>query len=160
MLFDCRVLFWDDFSSTEWFRTEFREFISIFGSTERNSGLCSLPQNGSEQNYGSLLRFLFHGTEFRVISSSAEGFGTEFRDFLFRGTTGIPSEITLCSVYSVFRWILFLSEIPNPTNSPKTGSWQWRHSRVASADLPAHYGMILLTISSWFVYTQLETPNN
>ena len=51
-----------------------------FGSTERNSELCSLPQKGSEQNYGSLLLFLFHGTEF--------GVGTEFRDFLFRGTTG------------------------------------------------------------------------
>ena len=86
-------------------------------SSERNSELylCSLPQKGSEQNYGSLLLFLFHGTEFRDISSSAEGFGTEFRDFLFRRTTGIPSEITICSVYSVFRGIIFLSEIPNPS---------------------------------------------
>ncbi len=63
----------------------------------------------------SLLLFLFHGTEFRDVFSSAEGFGTEFRDFLFRGTAGIPSEITICSVYSVFRGIIFLSEIPNPT---------------------------------------------
>ncbi len=86
-----------------------------FGPTERNSELCSLPQKGSEQNYGSLLLFLFHGTNFRVVFSSAEGFGTEFRDFLFRGTTGIPSEITICSVYSVFRGIIFLSEIPNPS---------------------------------------------
>ncbi len=85
-----------------------------FGSTERNSELCSLLQKGSEQNYGSLPLFLFHGTEFRVVFSSAEGFGTEFRDFLFRGTTGIPSELTICSVYSVFRGINFLSEIPNP----------------------------------------------
>ncbi len=74
-----------------------------FGSTERNSELCSLPEKGLEQNYGSLLLFLFHETEFRVIFSSAEGFGTEFRVFLFRGTTGIPSEITICSVYSVFQ---------------------------------------------------------
>ncbi len=50
--------------------------------------------------------------------SSAEGFGTEFRGFLFRGTAGIPSEITMCSVYSVFRGIIFLSEIPNPTKRP------------------------------------------
>jgi hypothetical protein len=54
--------------------------------------LCSLPQQGSKQNYGSLFLILFHGTEFQVSFSSAEGFGTEFRDFLFRGTTGIPSE--------------------------------------------------------------------
>jgi hypothetical protein len=102
--------------------------------------LCSLPRNGSERNSenlhlfwfhgtefrvvfssaerfgkGSLILFLFHRTEFRVIFSSAEGFGMEFQDFLFRGTTGIPSEITICSVYSVFRGIIFLSEIPNPT---------------------------------------------
>ncbi len=31
------------------------------------------------------------------------------------GTAGIPSEITICSVYSVFRGIIFLSEIPNPS---------------------------------------------
>jgi hypothetical protein len=72
------------FSSAEWFGMEFREFASIFFSMERDSELCSLPQKGSEQNYGSLLPVLFHGTEFRVIFSSAEGFGTEFRDFLFR----------------------------------------------------------------------------
>jgi hypothetical protein len=61
-----------------------------------------------------LLLFLLHGTEFRVVFSSTEGFGTEFRDFLFRGTTGIPSEITICSVYSNF-----LSEIPNPNHGPE-----------------------------------------
>ena len=67
----------------------------------------------------SLLLFLFHGTEFRDVFSSAEGFGTEFRDFLFRGTAGIPSEITICSVYSVFLGIIFLWEIPNPMQQPQ-----------------------------------------
>ncbi len=86
-----------------------------FGSTERNSELCSLPQKGSEQNYGSLFLFFVHGTEFPLVFFSAEGFRTEFRDFLFRGTTGISSEITICSVYSVFCGIIFLAEIPNPT---------------------------------------------
>ena len=71
---------------------------------------------GSERNSESLLLFLFYGTEFRAVFSSAEGFGTEFRGFLFRGTAGIPSEITICSVYSVFRGNIFLSEIPNPSN--------------------------------------------
>jgi hypothetical protein len=88
-----------------------------FGSTERNSELCSLPKKSSEQSYGSLLLSLFHRTEFRVIFYSGEGFGREFRDFLFRGTTGIPSEITNCSVYSVFHVIIFLLEIPNSTVS-------------------------------------------
>ncbi len=97
--------------------------------TERNSELCSLPQKSSEQNYGSLLLFLFHGTEFRVIFSSTEGFETEFRDFLFRRTTGIPSEITICYVYSVFRGIFFLSEIPNPTQASKYVN---KHGSVAN----------------------------
>ena len=54
--------------------------------------------------------FCIHGKEFRVVFSSAE----VFRGFLFRGTAGIPSEIIICSDYSVFREIIFLSEIPNP----------------------------------------------
>jgi hypothetical protein len=94
------------FSSAEWFGTEFREF--------RNSQLFSRPLKGSKGNFESLLLFLVNGTEFLVVFSSAEGFGTEFRQFLFRGTAGIPSEITICSVYSVFRGIIFWSEIPNP----------------------------------------------
>jgi hypothetical protein len=120
---------------------EFLEFF-YFSSTERNPELFSLPLKGSEGNSEILLLFLFHGTEFRVVFSSAEGvrkgimrvyffflvlgtefrvvfsstegFGTEFREFLFRGTAGIPSEITICSVCSVFRGIIFLSVIPNP----------------------------------------------
>ncbi len=74
-----------------------------FSSTERNSELFSLPLKGSEGNSESMLLFLVHGTEFRVVFSSAEGFGTEFRDFLFCGIAGIPSEIPLCSIYFVFR---------------------------------------------------------
>ncbi len=140
-----RVLFWAGFSSAEWFGTEFREFSSIFVprngipscflfrwrvrkgiprvcfyfcSTKRNIELFSLPLKCSEGNYESLLLFLFNGTEFRVVFSSAEGFGTEFRGFRFRGTAGNPSEITICSVYSVFRGIIFLPEIPNPISTP------------------------------------------
>jgi hypothetical protein len=102
------------FSSAEGFGREFWEYASIFVSTERNSELFSLPLKCSEGNSQSSLLFLFNGKEFRVVFSSAEGFGTEFRGFLFRGTAGIPSEITICSIYSVFRGIIFLSEIPNP----------------------------------------------
>jgi hypothetical protein len=46
----------------------------FFCSTERNSKLFSLPQNGSKQNSESLPLFLFHRTEFRVVFSFAEGF--------------------------------------------------------------------------------------
>ncbi len=111
-----------------------------FCSTERNSELFSLPLKGLEWNSESKLLFLCHGTEFRVVFSSAEEFGREFRDFasifgllngilscfLIRGrvrngiprfcsAAGIPPEITIYFVYSVFRGIIFLSEIPNPT---------------------------------------------
>jgi hypothetical protein len=58
-----------------------------FCSTDPNSELFSLPRNGSERNSES---------------------------FLFRGTAAIPPEETNCSVYSVFRGIIFLSEIANP----------------------------------------------
>jgi hypothetical protein len=44
-----------------------------FGSMEQNSELCSLPQKGSEQNNGTLLLFLFHGTEFRVVFFPRKG---------------------------------------------------------------------------------------
>jgi len=60
----------------------------FFCCTERNSGLCSLPRNGSEWNSENL-----HGTEFRVVFSSAEGFGTELWEFasIFVPRNGIPS---------------------------------------------------------------------
>ncbi len=54
-----------------------------FCSTERNSELFSLLRNGSEWNSKCLLLTLFHGTEFRSFFSSAERFGTEFREFSF-----------------------------------------------------------------------------
>ncbi len=76
-----------------------------FGSTEWNSDLCSVRRRVQNRITGSLLLFLFHGTELPIVFSSAEGFETEFRDFLFRGTTGIPSAITICLVYSIFREI-------------------------------------------------------
>jgi hypothetical protein len=103
-------------------------------STERNSELFSLPLMGSKGNSESMLLILFHGTEFRIVSlplkcsegnyeslllflsngrefrvvfCSAEEFGTEFRGFSVPRTAGIPSEITIRSVYSVFRGIIF-----------------------------------------------------
>jgi hypothetical protein len=64
-----------------------------FCSTERNSELFPLLLKGLEGNSESLLLFQFHGTEFRVVFSSAEGFGREFREFasIFGLRDGIPS---------------------------------------------------------------------
>jgi hypothetical protein len=67
--------------------------LRFFFYTKRNSELFSLPRNGWEQNSESLLLFLFHGTEFRVVFSSAKGFGREFREYasIFVPRNGIPS---------------------------------------------------------------------
>ncbi len=62
-----------------------------FCSTERNSELFSLPRKGSEWNSES---------------------------FLFRGTARIPSQIPICSGYSVFPGIIFLLEFPTLVLSP------------------------------------------
>ncbi len=89
--------------------------LQIFFSTERNSELFSPPQNGSDWNSERLHLILFHGKEFRAIFSSAERFDRNSENFLFRGTAGIPPKQTNCSVYSVFRGIIFLLEIANPS---------------------------------------------
>ena len=52
-----------------------------FCSAEQNFELFSLPRNGSEWNFESLLLFSFHSTEFIAFSSSSERFRTEFREF-------------------------------------------------------------------------------
>ncbi len=103
-----------------------------FCSTERNSKLFSLPRNSSERNSESLLLLLLLGTEFRAFFSSTEWFRMEFREFvsilfnriehfsiprngserktesfLFCGTAKIPPEQNICSVYFVFRRIIF-----------------------------------------------------
>jgi hypothetical protein len=48
---------------------------------------------GFEGNSESLLLFLFHGMELRVVFSSAEGLGRKFREFasIFGPRNGIPS---------------------------------------------------------------------
>jgi hypothetical protein len=58
--------------------------LQYFCSMEQNSELFFLPRHGSEQNSKCLLLFLFHGTEFRVVLSSAEWYRTEFREFFPR----------------------------------------------------------------------------
>ncbi len=89
-----------------------------FCSMERNSELFSLLWNGSEWNSDSLLLFLFHGTEFRAFLSSAERFGTEVREFSVPRNSRNSAGTNQCSLYSVFRWIIFLSEIANPSAGP------------------------------------------
>ncbi len=77
--------------------------------------VCFLPRNASEPNSESLLLFLFHGTEFLAFFSSAELFGTEFREFSVLRNSRNSAGTNQLFVYSVFRGIIFLSEIANPS---------------------------------------------
>jgi hypothetical protein len=79
------------FSSAKWLRTEVREFASIYS--------------------------MFHGTEFRAFFSSAEWFATDSESFLFRGLAGNPPEQTNCSVYSLFRGVIFCRKLPTQFTS-------------------------------------------
>ncbi len=56
------------------------------------SELFSLAQNGSEQHSESLLLFFFHGTEFQVVFSSTEWFGTEIREFASIFVPRVPAQ--------------------------------------------------------------------
>ncbi len=60
------------------------------------------------------------------FSPLLNGSERNYENILFRGTAGIPPEQTNCSVYSVFRGIIFLSEIANPRLS------YWCHGDEAS----------------------------
>jgi hypothetical protein len=126
------------FSSAKCFETNFRKFSSIFVSQNKilscfllrgivrngiprvsffcskvmNSEHFSLPRNGSERNSESLLLLCSTVQNSEHFSLPRNSLEWNSESFLFRGTAGIPSEQTICFVYSVFRTI-FLSEFPN-----------------------------------------------
>jgi hypothetical protein len=117
-IFSCTVF--SEYSSAEWFGTEFQEFASIY-STERKSELFSLPLKGSEGNSESLLLFLFHRRNSELFSlpwNSLEGNSESlllFASFLYSMERGILSCFLLhervwyeipklsCSVYFFVR---------------------------------------------------------
>jgi hypothetical protein len=69
--------------------TEWKNFFTRILLQQTELRACFRPRNASERNSESILLFLLDGTEFRVVFSSVEWFGTEFRvsfDFLFHGT--------------------------------------------------------------------------
>ncbi len=63
----------NDFSVPQ--KSSFLTLLLKFCAAAFCSEQDSLPRNGSERNSDSLFHYLFHGTEFRVVFSSAEGFG-------------------------------------------------------------------------------------
>jgi hypothetical protein len=66
--------------SAEWFGTELKVFAYNFVP---GNGIpsCFLFRGMVQRNSKRLLLILFHGSEFRAFFSSAEWFGTEFREF-------------------------------------------------------------------------------
>jgi hypothetical protein len=74
------------------------------------------PQNCAERNSESLLIFLFHGTEFRAIFSSAERFEKEYREFsVLRNSRNSAGTNQMFRLFHLPR-NNFLSEIANPSN--------------------------------------------
>jgi hypothetical protein len=84
---------------------EFQVIASIFVPRKGILSCFSSAENGSEQNSESLLLFLFHGTEFPAFFSSAEWFGTEFREFCSAEQLEFCRNKTI--VYAVFCGINF-----------------------------------------------------
>ncbi len=84
------------FSAAERFGTEFREF--------------SVPWNGSERNIESFFSMVQNSEHFLLCGMVRSGIPRIFC------STEQPEQ-TNCSVYSVFRGIIFLSEIANPSGS-------------------------------------------
>ncbi len=87
------------FSSAEWFWTEFGK--SIFAPQNEIPSCFFFRRRVQDGIKGGCFYFC-----------SLERNSESFR---FRVTSSIPSEITICSVYFVFRGIIFLSEISNST---------------------------------------------
>ena len=65
----------------KFYRTCTASLVTLTASTFY-SDYFSLPRNGSERNSESLLLFLFNGTEFRVVFSSAESSEGNFESLL------------------------------------------------------------------------------
>ncbi len=109
----CQVLFRVVFSSAEWFGTDFLEFASILASRNGIPGYILFRWRVWK---GIPRDCFFFGplNEFRVVFSSAEGFGTEFRErSVPRNRQNSVGNNHLFRLF-VFHGIIFLSEIPNP----------------------------------------------
>jgi hypothetical protein len=83
-----------------------------FCSKEWNSELFSLQRNGSERNSEScfyLCPTVHNSEHFSPLRNGSE---RNSESFLFCGIAGIPPEQTNCSVYSIFRGIIFCQKFP------------------------------------------------
>jgi hypothetical protein len=95
----------------------------------------SLPQNGSDRIPRVPSIFVPRN---RIPILLRKGSEQNSESLMFRGTAGIPSEIPICSSYSVLRGIIFLVEIPNPSSE---SSW------YPSGELWTVFGMAACMLS-------------
>ncbi len=161
-IFCLRVCFY--FCSTGWnselfsfpgtVRNRIPSVCFCFCSRERNSELFSLRQNDSKRNSESLLLFLFHAENSEHFSPLRNGSERNSESFLFRRTAGIPPEQANCSVYSVFRGIIFCRKLPTLCSRRKyihcLGGWRktqkWPQKSLMVKD---HYQLFMCIV----VYT-------
>jgi hypothetical protein len=105
----------------KWLGMEFQVLFSSENGLERNSEVFS-SKNSLERN--SKVLSLENGLERNSKGFSIQRNGSEWNSevFLFRETGGIPIELPSVPSCFVFRGIIFLSEIGNPSPS-------WSHGR-------------------------------
>jgi hypothetical protein len=97
------------------FRKGIPRVCFYFCSTEQNSEFflfCGMVQNGIPRVFFYLCSMLQNSEHFSPLRKGSE---QNSESFLFRGTHGIPPEQTNCSVYSVFRRIIFGRKLPTLT---------------------------------------------
>jgi hypothetical protein len=117
-------------------QTEFREFL-LFLLHRKEFRLFSLLQrvwNGIPR----VPSIFFHGTDYELFSFLRKGSEQNSESFLFCKTARISYKIPICSNYSVFHGIIFLSEIPNPSSE---SPW------YPSGELRTVFGMAAHTLS-------------
>ncbi len=121
-------------NGSELIGTEFQVFAYIF--VPRNGiPSCFLFRGTVQIRIPSVcILFCFMAKNSEHFSPLRNGSERNSENFLFRGTAGIPPEQINCSVYSVFRGIIFLSEIDNPNtvtgySQVWCGSLEWRLAR-------------------------------
>ncbi len=119
-------LLWVIFYSAEWFGMEFRAFASIFVPRNGIPSCSPLLLKSSGREPESLLLIWFHGTEFRVVFSSAEWFGREFWEFasIFVQLNGIPSCFLFC--------VRVRNGIPRVFSSEEQPEFPWKQPFVSS----------------------------
>ncbi len=100
------------FSSVEEFGMKFREFASIL--VLRNGIPSCFLFRGRVRNGIPRVCFYFCSMErnSELFSFLRKGSERNSESFLFRGTAEVPPEITICSVYPVFRGIIFCRKFP------------------------------------------------